>query len=107
MKPFKTYLACAALLFAMALPNLSQADVRVGLRVSVAPPAPKVVVVKPKPHRADGVWVAGHWNWDGKKYLWIEGRYVDPKPGFVWIDGHWAHDRHGWYWVDGHWKRVN
>jgi len=104
MKSLKMYLAGAALLCAMALPNFSEAGVHV--RVRIAPPAPRVVVAKPRPHCVGAVWVAGRWNWNGKKYVWIDGRHVDPRPGFVWVDGHWAHDRHGWHYVDGHWKRI-
>jgi len=91
MKSFKLYLAGAVLLCAMALPNFSDAGVHV--RVRIASPAPRVVVAKPKPHCVGAVWVAGRWNWNGKKYVWIDGRYVDPRPGFVWVDGHWKRIR--------------
>ena len=104
MKKFKLVLTVAALLSAMLFPEFAQAGVRVYVRV--APPAPKTVVVKSRPHRPGAVWVAGYWKWNGKRHVWIEGRYIDPWPGYVWMPGHWVHSKRGWYWVDGHWKKV-
>lgn len=104
MKSLKLFLISAVLLSAMMIPDISQAGVRVYVRV--APPAPKRVVVVTRPHRPDAVWVAGHWQWNGKRHVWIEGRYIDPRPGYVWVPSHWAHCKNGWYWVDGRWKKA-
>lgn len=75
--------------------------------VKVAPPAPKVVVVKKgkKPH-PKAVWVGGHWRWTGKNYVWKEGYWLKPRKKHVWVPGHWVKDDNGWYRVDGHWKKV-
>ncbi|MBN2012458.1 YXWGXW repeat-containing protein [candidate division KSB1 bacterium] len=75
--------------------------------VRVGPPAPKHVVVvhKTRPHK-DAIWVSGHWNWNGHKYVWVDGHWLAPRHGYTWVPGHWQQNRHGWFWVDGHWKRV-
>lgn len=77
-----------------------------GERVYVrdAPPAERVEVISTSPGPGYA-WVAGHWNWDNRQYIWIPGRWMVPERGHrEWRKGHWAHDRHGWYWVEGGWR---
>jgi hypothetical protein len=31
------------------------------------------------------VWQAGHWRWDGYRYVWIEGRYVPQGGGYAYV----------------------
>lgn len=59
----------------------------------------------PPPPAPDQHWVAGHWNWDGRDYVWVPGYYhVRPHPRAAWIDGHWERHERGWYWIEGHWR---
>ena len=38
------------------------------------PPPARVVVPAPPPPPGHG-WVPGHWEWDGKAWLWIQGHW--------------------------------
>lgn len=41
-----------------------------------APPPPALIVeTRPAPPRYRAVWVAGHWRWNGHRYLWVRGHY--------------------------------
>ena len=53
------------------------ADFSVGVRIG-APPAPRVVRVRP----------------------------VAPGPGWVWVDGYWFAEGRRWRWHDGYWTRA-
>jgi len=72
-----------------------------------APPPPRYEVVPaPPPGRHSFVvWDPGHWNWDGRQWIWIPGHYEErPHPHAVWVVGHWA-PRHGqWVWIPPHWQ---
>lgn len=49
-------------------------------------------------------WVAGHWRWNGSRYVWIPGRYlVRPVAYTHWVPEHWANRGGAWMWVPGHW----
>jgi len=104
MKKMKA-LALAGLLSAFLLPQVSFAGARIYVRIGPPPPKRVTVVKVHKPHK-HAVWVAGHWQWNGKKYVWVNGHWVKPRNGYVYVPGHWQHNRHGWYWVSGHWKRI-
>lgn len=47
-----------------------------GCATAPPPPPPKIEIRPARPH-ARAVWVAGHWQWKGKRN------------GHVWIPGHW------------------
>jgi len=103
MKHVRKLLLLGALIIAGLLPALSEAGVR--LYVRVRPPALRVVVAPAAPF-AGAIWVHGHWRWNGHRHLWVDGHHVKPRKGFVYLPGEWRHDRSGWYWVDGHWRRI-
>ncbi len=49
-------------------------------------------------------WVAGHWRWNGSRYVWIPGRYVVRPVAYThWVPEHWANRGGAWVWVPGHW----
>lgn len=102
MKALNLSLIVIALAAMLVMPQSSEAAARVYVRF--APPKHKVVVVKA--NQPGKIWNAGHWNWNGKKYVWVNGHYVSTRAGHVHIQGHWAHSARGWYWVPGHWKRI-
>jgi hypothetical protein len=64
-------------------------------RAEIPPPAPS-------PH---SLWQAGHWSWDGAKYVWARGHYLErPTPTANWLPGYWQEQAGGWVWVAGHWR---
>ncbi len=104
MKSIKM-LILAGIMALFLLPEAGAAHSRVYVRI--APPAPrKVTVVAVKRPYRNAIYVAGHWKWNGRRYVWVSARWVKPRKGFVYVPGHWRHNRRGWYWVPGHWKRV-
>ncbi len=59
----------------------------------------------PDPPTPEHHWVAGHWSWDDRAYVWVPGYYqARPRPGVAWVNGHWERHERGWYWVEGHWR---
>ena len=68
------------------------------------PPPPALlteVVPAPPPGQ---VWEPGHWQWDGKVYLWVPGHHIVRAAGVTrWEHGHWQNRGGGWVWVPGHW----
>jgi hypothetical protein len=74
--------------------------------IKVAPPAARVVVVRPACPHKNGVWVEGYWAWKHNRHVWVDGRWVKPKHGRVWVDGHWVNTPHGWEWIKGHWRKI-
>jgi hypothetical protein len=68
-------------------------------------PPPARYERRPDPPSHEHHWVAGHWAWDGRGYVWMPGFYqVRPRPGVAWEDGRWERHEHGWYWTEGHWR---
>ncbi len=99
------WIACA--LFALALaPSVANAQFEVtmpGVRVAVAPPAPRVEVQPVRPSPAH-VWIAGHWAWRGAAHVWLPGHWVlPPGAGYRWVPARWV-QRGGQYdFFEGHW----
>ena len=69
------------------------------------PPVVKVVKIRPKPYKS-AIWISGHWQWNGNKYIWSKGKWTKPKAGKVWVKGHWVKKHRGWIYIKGHWKRA-
>jgi WXXGXW repeat (2 copies) len=72
----------------------------------VAPyPPPAILAEIPPPAPApNSLWLVGHWNWEGGRYLWTSGRYIHrPAPAANWVPGYWEQESQGWVWTDGHW----
>ncbi len=68
-------------------------------------PPPAILAEIPPPAPAlNSLWLVGHWNWDGNKYIWTPGRYFQrPLPTANWMPGYWEQESRGWVWTDGHW----
>jgi hypothetical protein len=96
MKLLTKFLCVAALL----LPLAGEAQVY----ITPAPPPIRREVIPPAPYPG-GVWIPGHWRWNGRRYVWMGGYYRHaPRPAAVWIPGHWAQRPGGWVWIHGHWR---
>ncbi|KQW93281.1 hypothetical protein ASC94_11540 [Massilia sp. Root418] len=98
MKKLLIAAALAASLGAgVAVPSF--ADVVV---VRTAPPPPRHEAV-PEARRGY-TWVAGHWDWNGRRNVWIKGKWVRDRNGYVYRptvweerDGRWVVERGGWH----------
>ena len=71
------------------------------VRAVPEPDASEVVEVSPG---AGSVYIAGHWEWNGARYVWARAHYLQrPQPNLYWLEGHWQNSPQGWYWQAGHW----
>jgi hypothetical protein len=69
------------------------------------PEAAEVVAVAPTPDR---VYIRGHWEWEGSRYVWVGSRYIRrPNPHAAWVEAHWQSSPRGWYWQNGHWAESH
>jgi hypothetical protein len=87
------------------VPSLARAQVVVvpGVRVTVAPPPPRVEVrtVAPSPQH---VWLPGHWAWRGGGHVWLPGHWaLPPAPGYHWVHARWINEGGQWVFYEGHW----
>jgi hypothetical protein len=99
VKLISSVLASLAIILGLAV-NTAPASAQVYIRVG--PPAPVVERYGRPPHRGY-VWVAGHQQWNGRRYVWVAGSWTAPRPGRAWVAGHYRHDPRGYVWVAGYW----
>ncbi|HLY59345.1 MAG TPA: YXWGXW repeat-containing protein [Terriglobia bacterium] len=89
-------------------------QVSIGVRIG-APPAPRVIRVRPASPGPDFVWIDGYWYPVGRHYRWHEGYWTRPPyAGYRWVAprhdgeqyfaGYWDGDR-GRVEHDHHWDR--
>jgi hypothetical protein len=74
--------------------------------VETAPPPPprEVIPAAPQPGY---VWIEGHWQWNGVRYVWVGGYYVAPRVGFAWVPHRWWRGPRGrWHYGAGYWRRM-
>jgi hypothetical protein len=69
--------------------------------VRTAPPPPRHEVM-PEARRGY-TWIPGHWDWNGRRNVWVKGSWTRDRVGYhyrtpVWEqrDGRWVIDRGGW-----------
>jgi hypothetical protein len=75
----------------------------VGINIG-PPPAPLVERVPPAPGPSYA-WRAGHWRWNGARYVWVRGFYARHPRGYsAWVPGHWVRGPRGWLYREGHWS---
>lgn len=71
--------------------------------VRPAPPPPRAEYQPPPPDQR-AVWDPGHWNWNGREYVWVGGHYIErPNVATRWEPGHWVQRGGSWAWVEGSW----
>lgn len=79
------------------------------LVVQMAPPAPQLERMPPRPAGASSVvWQPGRWLWTGmspQPWQWQQGQYVQAPAGqSTWVPGRWTQALGGgWTWIEGHW----
>ncbi len=72
--------------------------------VTQAPPSPlyEQVPVAPGP---DFVWIAGHWHWNGNRWVWNRGYYArPPRRGAVWVAPRFEAHEGGSVFIGGYWR---
>ena len=90
------------------------ADFSIGIRIG-APPAPRIVRVRPVSPGPGYFWVDGYWYPNGRNYRWHDGYWTRPPyQGAVWIapryqgglfyEGYWESSR-GQFGHDHRWDR--
>ena len=91
--------AVALLAYGACASTASAVDVNVAIG---APPPPVVETPGPGPY-AGAVWIRGHQQWNGYRWVWVPGHWARPAHrGWVWVPGH--YNRFG-QWREGHWRR--
>jgi hypothetical protein len=94
---------CTVLLWGCS-PTSSDAPQQMAAAVAPFPPPPRRAEIPPAVPATDLLWLEGHWNWDGAKYVWTPGRYSPrPAPTANWLPGYWEEQSGGWTWTDGRW----
>jgi hypothetical protein len=71
------------------------------IEVDESPPPPQyeTVVVRP-----GFIFVHGHWNRSGGRWVWMSGHYERERAGYVWAPGRWETRGRRHVWVQGSWR---
>jgi len=87
----------------LAMPNISSAQIAVGISVRVAPPAIPVYAQPVCP--GDGfMWTPGYWGYANDDYFWVPGTWVRaPFVGGLWTPGYWGWGGGLYAWHAGYW----
>jgi hypothetical protein len=95
------HLVFLALLF--TLPAAMNAQVGVGVSITVAPPALPVYEQPPCPTEGF-LWTPGYWGYGATGYFWTPGLWVaPPNPGLLWTPGYWGFVGGAYRWHVGYW----
>lgn len=70
---------------------------------SCAPPAPRHESV-PQARRGYE-WVAGYWNWNGRRHVWTRGLWERVRKGYAYHRPEWQQGNNGWTLNRGGWQR--
>jgi len=102
----RTLLRARHLLFfavLFAIPVASQAQVGVGVAITVAPPALPVYEQPPCPTEGF-LWTPGYWAYGTSGYYWTPGLWLaPPHPGLLWTPGYWGFAGGAYRWHGGYW----
>ncbi len=97
----------SAIIFFMAVPAPSSAQVSIGIGIFVnSAPPPLPVYYQPAVPGPDFIWMPGYWAWGPGGYYWVPGTWVlSPQVGLYWTPGYWSWNPYcGCYaWQDGYW----
>src|SRR5579872_3704261 len=98
-----------ALLLAFAVASVFTsvigAQVRMDLRINVAPPPARVEVIPPAPS-PEHYWIAGHWQYEGNQHVWVAGHWEAPRAGEFWVRPFWLREGDAWVFHPGRWIKV-
>ena len=101
----RTSLAAAsiALLALCAFTAPAQARTTATIVIQTAPPPPRYEAI-PRPRRGQ-IWVPGHWEWQGRRHVWMSGYWLQARPGYYYRAPHWEQRNGRWQMNDGRWDR--
>jgi hypothetical protein len=71
-----------------------------------APTAPPAVQVQVMPARTGYIWVDGHNEWRGGRWVFVRGHYEAVRAGHRWVPGHYRQTARGHVYVPGRWVRY-
>jgi hypothetical protein len=69
--------------------------------IRTAPPAPRYEHMPPPRHGY--VWAPGHWEWNGRRHVWMGGLWIAERPGYVYSAPVWVQGERGWIMQPGRW----
>ena len=101
MDSAKTWFALIAAAFVMTAASVADAQ---RIRVTVAPPAPRVEA-QPVAPWGGAVWQPGHWRWTGRSWTWRPGRWVRQRRGYAYAEPRWVEQGGVWVYHPGGWRR--
>jgi hypothetical protein len=85
----------------LALLGVGTAEAQVIVRV--APPPPREEPAPPP--RRGMVWVAGRWDWNGRRYVWRKGHWMRARRGHRYVQDEWVERNGRWELRRGRWAR--
>ena len=71
--------------------------------VEVAPPPPRAERMPPPRHGQ--MWVPGHWEYRGNRYVWRTGYFIQERPGYRYREPNWVQRDGRWMYEQGRWDR--
>jgi hypothetical protein len=83
--------------------GFAAAPVMAEIVVQFAPPEPRYERV-PAPRRGYH-WEAGHWRWNGNRYVWVRGHWERERRGYVYHAPRWEERDGRWYYYGRRWDR--
>ena len=102
MKIRKTIGGAVLALGVMGATTLAAAASSTGEIELTLPPPPARYEVVPQP-RAGYIYQPGHYEWDGRAYVWREGLFIEKREGHVYTPYGLEHRGDMWYYRRGHW----
>lgn len=101
MTSTKTFLSILAAGFVLCAASIADAQ---RIRVTVAPPAPRVEA-QPVAPWGGAVWQPGYWHWNGRSWSWRNGRWMRPRRGYAYSHPRWVDQGGVWVYQPGGWRR--
>jgi hypothetical protein len=99
-RKFLSAVLAAGMLGATAMPLTTAAA---DIYVNKAPPPPRRERIPAA--RRGYVWSPGYWNWQGKRYVWINGSWVRERRGHTYRPHEWVERDGRWQLQRGRWDR--
>jgi hypothetical protein len=57
------------------------------------------------PPRHGHYWEPGHWQWNGRTYVWHDGRWMAGGPRHAeYVPGEWRWNGYHYVWAPAHWR---
>src|SRR5271155_4047374 len=102
---FRRLLVAAALTAPILTLPVAQAQVAIGIGISVHVAPPALPVYEQPPLPAPGyLWTPGYWSYGDAGYYWVPGVWVQPpRVGVLWTPGYWGFAGGAYGWHGGYW----